>query len=215
MKHWGPDPELIEMAVKARGFTELCLDIGGNHAFTFPESVTVGWEGEIKLDLSTDRLPFNDGEVDFVYCRHTLEDLTNPEHLLREIKRVARAGWLEIPSPCAELTRGVDAWGSHLGYCHHRWVGVGVANHLTLCAKYPVIERMVLPDYWQLLRQGGRHWNTFAVFDEAHPLAFEVLDNDRGFCLGMLDGRGQPREYRDVLVGMAEAFPLRKAREES
>ncbi len=215
MKFWGPDPELIELAVAAaaRRDEALCIDVGGNHVYAFPGAITVGFEGQVKVDFERDRLPYADQEVGFLFCRHTLEDLADPDHLLREIKRVAKAGYLEIPSPLAELTRGVDAVGDHVGYCHHRWVGVGAGSHLKLCAKYPVIERLALPDYWELLWRSSWRWNTYALFDEAHPLTFEVLSNERGFSLAERDGRGMPRPYRDALVGMADVYLLSHAKE--
>ena len=63
----------------------------------------------IKADLAEDLIPFPNKTFDFVYCRHTLEDMFNPFHACREMSRVGKAGYIETPSPAAELAKGVDA----------------------------------------------------------------------------------------------------------
>lgn len=74
--------------------------------------------------LATDlRLPFADGEFDFVYCSHTLEDLADPFPLLRELGRVARAGCLVTPSRLSEQTAGArDRMSGAPGHPHHHWI---------------------------------------------------------------------------------------------
>lgn len=68
-------------------------------------------------------LPFEDGYFDFGICTHTIEDLDDPEPLLREIRRVCRAGYLKSPSRLAEQTIGVrDRMTSRPGHPHHRWI---------------------------------------------------------------------------------------------
>jgi ubiquinone/menaquinone biosynthesis C-methylase UbiE len=50
-------------------------------------------------------LPYEDKEFDFVYCRHVLEDLIYPFRVIKEMQRVAKAGYIETPSPMAELKK--------------------------------------------------------------------------------------------------------------
>ena len=45
----------------------------------------------VRLDVSTENLPFDNEYFDFVICLETLEHLTNPYHALDEIRRVLRA----------------------------------------------------------------------------------------------------------------------------
>jgi hypothetical protein len=101
-------------------------------------------DGFTECDVSTQPLPFKDGEVDFLYCRHVLEDLENPEFFLKEVRRVARGGYIETPSPVVEMTRGIDAEEPpYRGYHHHHsivWVDPdGVLN---LVPKMPSVEHM-------------------------------------------------------------------------
>lgn len=83
-----------------------------------------------QLDFGGSReytLPFSNGAFDFVWCQQTLEDIANPFALAREIQRVGKAGFIEIPSREWECTVGVDS--EHFpGFCHHRWYGELIPN---------------------------------------------------------------------------------------
>ncbi len=69
------------------------------------------------------RLPFSDHFFDFSICSHTLEDLAEPAPLIRELQRVSRRGYVEVPSRLMEQTRGVrDRACSLLGHPHHHWI---------------------------------------------------------------------------------------------
>jgi hypothetical protein len=64
--------------------------------------------------------PFADDSVDFVVCSHTLEDIRDPIWVCSEMNRVARAGYIEVPSRLEEQTMGVH--GPWVGWSHHRWL---------------------------------------------------------------------------------------------
>lgn len=83
-----------------------------------------GAESWLQMDLGGSQeyeLPFVNQEFDFVWCQQTLEDLADPFHLMREIQRVGKAGFIEVPSREWEHTIGVDS-PNFCGFCHHRWV---------------------------------------------------------------------------------------------
>ncbi len=65
--------------------------------------------------------PFADKSLDFVLCSHTLEDIRDPVWVCREMMRVGKRGYLEVPSRVAESCRG---WESPriAGLSHHRWL---------------------------------------------------------------------------------------------
>jgi SAM-dependent methyltransferase len=63
--------------------------------------------------------PFADDHFDFVVCSHTLEDVRDPLRVCEEMSRVAKAGYLEVPSRLDEQTFGVEGWW--VGRTHHRW----------------------------------------------------------------------------------------------
>lgn len=64
--------------------------------------------------------PFGDGEIDFVVCAHTLEDVRDPLRVCAEMIRVGRAGYVEVPSRLEEQSFGVE--GAWVGWGHHRWL---------------------------------------------------------------------------------------------
>jgi hypothetical protein len=65
--------------------------------------------------------PFSDDQFDFAVCAQTLEDLRDPLWVCSELVRVARAGYVEVPSRLEEQSLGVDGerWA---GWSHHRWL---------------------------------------------------------------------------------------------
>lgn len=193
--HWAPFRKAVEYAEQCAmdaldDGKGLVVELGpGNRPFRLatefvgrdPTQARDGYTGTFhQLNLSNDELPWDDGEVAFVYMRHTLEDLDDPEWCLSEICRVARAGYIETPSPIAECCRGVDAeravtqkrppWR---GYHHHRsivWDGNGTLNVL---AKFPFIEHV---DFGPLEQQmcdtlngGPLYWNTYFAWTGALP----------------------------------------------
>lgn len=89
--------------------------------FNDPPIADANW---IAVDVCDSKpLPFPDKFFDFVVCSHTLEDIRDPIRVCQEMSRVAKAGYIECPSPLLELTKGVDrAGGSWVGYAHHRWI---------------------------------------------------------------------------------------------
>lgn len=193
----------------------LVVDIGpGNYPFARATEF-VGRQGKVRygkpfhdLDLNCDRLPYDDQTVDFVYCRHVIEDLANPEHLLKEIRRVAKAGYIETPSPISECCHGVDHPAlndSQKGYIHHRSIVWSDGKTLSVVPKYPALETLDIPERYDLLNDGPRHWGSYHLWQGA--LQFTVLHHEVDFDLG------QPGSYQAVIeracaesIDSAEAF---------
>lgn len=125
--------------------SDLVLDVGGWHAplnradyiidlMPFATRNQVGasgthfWPRErftqetfIQQDICEGPWPFNDKQFDFVFCSNTVEDLRDPLAVCREMIRVGKAGFLEVPSRFVESTRGVER-PFYCGYYHHRWL---------------------------------------------------------------------------------------------
>ncbi len=64
--------------------------------------------------------PFADDQFDFVVCSQTLEDVRDPVWVCHELNRVARAGFIEVPTRLAEQSAGVE--GPYAGWSHHHWI---------------------------------------------------------------------------------------------
>jgi hypothetical protein len=215
---WHADEELMAALVarcRAHGYRTV-VDIGATPRCRFPAAtVTVGWQSDYQIDLCSERLPFADSEVDFVFCRQTIEDLANPEWLLSEIRRVAKAGYIESPSPIVETSRRVDCTGSHMGFYHHRWIVYSENNTLTCLAKYPLIERLPVTDYGEKLLRG----NSPAPWQTRHqwtgPLNYKVLQHERGVNLALVDDLGFSVDYMNQISHACAAFITRLNQEQT
>lgn len=176
------------------------LEIGPGHspfrrADTFVDFVdvpTIPKDKLVKCDMAKEKLPFEDKSFDFVLCRHMLEDMFNPFHVCEEMSRVAKAGYIETPSPIAELTRGVDGGApQYRGYHHHRFIVWEWSGQLNFVSKYPVVEYLNADDEGNTrsLRAGPNYWNTYYLWKDRvnvrhrqSPLDYDI-----------------PREYQPLL----------------
>lgn len=70
-----------------------------------------------------DPWPFRDGQFDVAVCIMTLAEVRDPIWVCRELTRVARTGYVEVPTVVAELLQRTDddGGGQHLGLAQRRW----------------------------------------------------------------------------------------------
>ena len=65
--------------------------------------------------------PFQRKQFDFAICSHTLEDIRDPLWVCSELMRVAKRGYIEVPSRQWESCRGLER-ANQVGLSHHRWL---------------------------------------------------------------------------------------------
>lgn len=82
--------------------------------------------------------PFKDTQFDFAVCSHTLEDVRDPIWVCRELQRVARAGYIEVPSRLEEQAFGIQ--GPWTGWGHHHWLVDVHTDGLDFIFKHRVID---------------------------------------------------------------------------
>lgn len=82
--------------------------------------------------------PFADKSIDFAICSHVLEDVRDPLWVCSELVRIARRGYIEVPSRIAESSRGTEP--SQVGWSHHRWLVDISEGRLTFTMKYHKIH---------------------------------------------------------------------------
>lgn len=193
-KFWQPLNSITEHVARAAKPRQI-YDVGGRADRSFLGTNSVGPEGKIKRDLESDMVTLHNLQ-EFLYCRHTIQGLSNPQYLLQHISRDNVAGYIETPSPLAELTRGVDGSGfGHRGYIHHRWIVGFLDGVLTLVPKYPIVEFLRLSSvqtYSSCLSKGPLQWNTYYLFKE-DGFDFRILRHERDFRLDRFT------EYIDLL----------------
>lgn len=120
--------------------TDLVLDVGSggypfkraNHlADKFPDETThrvepIVLDGRTFFEVDIEKLPFVDGAYDFVFCSHVMEHLDNPGQAMRELSRVGKRGYLEVPTRLSDVMFNFTRLQNH-----HRWHSIRLGN--TLC----------------------------------------------------------------------------------
>jgi len=85
--------------------------------------------GKPIIQCNIEKMPFADREFDFVYCSHVLEHTENPETACRELMRVAKRGYIEMP------TKGKDIFFDTARVSRHRW-SADILNHCLVLTEY-------------------------------------------------------------------------------
>lgn len=83
--------------------------------------------------------PFADKSVDFVICSHTLEDVRDPLRVCEEMIRIAKRGYIEVPSRVWETCRGHESPRT-AGLSHHRWLIEIAGSRIEFLMKYHLIH---------------------------------------------------------------------------
>jgi len=80
-------------------------------------------------DVCGDPFPFPDNFFDFSFCSHLLEDVRDPLKVCKELIRVSKSGYIEVPSRQREiyaksrlfLLKLIFGNTPDIGFPHHRW----------------------------------------------------------------------------------------------
>lgn len=83
--------------------------------------------------------PFTDKQFDFAICSHTLEDIRDPIWVCSELVRVAKRGYIEVPSRIWETCRGIEH-PRLAGLSHHRWLIEIENKRILFYPKYHLIN---------------------------------------------------------------------------
>jgi len=121
--------------------------------------------------------PFPDKSFDFAVCSHVLEDLRDPIWVCSELSRVAKAGYIEVPSRVLEQSRGVEH-PRFAGYLHHRWLISNTSGTLEFRHKPHVLHAVndaIVTDLSAGTRINPRH-ATLSLDWLGHINAREVLE---------------------------------------
>jgi len=199
-RFWKPNPHILDRLtgwLERRQIRSRILDVGCG-ATPFPPAThlvdytSVERPGKMtfRLDLDFDRFPQSDGWFDFVYCRHTLEDIMNPLHAFQELTRLSSRGYIETPSPLVEILKGVDGSAHdgtpapHRGYNHHRYIVWSEldTNTLHFLPKYGLVEYLDIAETERqyahyLANHYPLYWNNYYLWDETKEAKAVVYRN--------------------------------------
>src|SRR5581483_4027597 len=104
-----------------------------------PATERFGAASWVKRDIcAREPWPFADGQFDYAVCSHTLEDVRDPIWVCDELIRVARAGYIEVPSRLEEQSYGFQ--GPWVGWGHHHWLIDLEREGLTFVYKHHVLH---------------------------------------------------------------------------
>jgi len=187
----------LEKYCKLKNFTKI-LEIGpGTKPFSLATHFIDNLEREgitniYNIDIDNTVLPFPDKYFDFVYCRHVLEDIQNPDFAFKEIIRISRNGYIETPSPIVECTENIDNFnmpqynGSYKGYVHHRYLIWSIDNKIYFLPKLPIIEHMTINNdlnnkIIQLLNKYPIYWNNYYMWNENTNPEYIIYKHDYNF----------------------------------
>ncbi len=142
----------------------------------------------IQIDLCDRRpWPVADKAFDFAICSHLLEDIRDPIWVCSELRRIAKAGYIEVPSRVVEQSKGVEN-PRHAGYYHHRWLITRTQNGLEFRLKPHVLHSV--RDAIVAHLSPGRRINpkhAIVTLDWANDFeAVEVLEFDERKVIGEL-----------------------------
>jgi hypothetical protein len=202
VKYWAPHPAMLDKVAGQVAPGARVLEIGPGAKPFSRATYFVDWRSGpniVSCDLSREPLPFGDKEFDFVYCRHVLEDLYAPFRTCEEMSRVAKAGYIETPSPLAEICRGIDGGSPPWrGYHHHRYFVWAEDDTLYLTAKYPIIEHLSFGDEAEIgnaLRENPALWNSMYFWEDR--VSWRVLQHDVDYSI--------VGNYREVIMQAVNA----------
>lgn len=69
------------------------------------------------IEADVENLPFKDKSFDFVFCAHLLEHVEHPDRAIKELTRVAKRGYIEVPGAIGDI---FIPFPVHLWLCDYR-----------------------------------------------------------------------------------------------
>jgi len=169
----------------------------------------------VQFDLcSRQRWPFENNQFDFAVCSHVLEDVRDPIWVCSEISRIAKAGYVEVPSRALEQSTGVEH-PKLAGYYHHRWL-VSVRNgrlefrqkpHLLHVTPSAIVANV---GFWRTINP-KHQIETF--YWDGELQCGEMLEFDEAEVVREMSAQAsQARALPDLLVKPQESFSRRLQR---
>lgn len=135
-------------------------------------------------EVDLQKLPFADKSYDFVFCSHVLEHMDNPGAAMRELMRVSRRGYIEVPTRVSDVMFNFTRIPNH-----HRWHGLVLGTTLILVEWADQERRELGNEFFEALQSS--HGNAFQDFFERNrDLFFASLHWRGSFDFVVVDKSG-------------------------
>ena len=83
----------------------------------------------------------DNGKFDFSICRHTIEDLPNPDLVCKNLQQISKEGFIAVPSKESELRKYYhNSLPNIRGMGHHRWIFISYKGNIYGLPKMHWIE---------------------------------------------------------------------------
>jgi len=112
------------------------------------------------LQADGENLPFKDKEFDYVICNQVLEHVENPARFLDEQSRVARKGYIEVPSLIGEYLFPKES---------HKWVILEFDDQLVLVEKRHIFPETKLDLGYLFLTYLQKESMGYKILSMTHP----------------------------------------------
>ncbi len=151
---------------------------------------------KIFVDADVENLPFKDKVFDFAFCAHLLEHVENPEKAIKEITRVAKSGYIEVPNGIIDL---FEPFPPHLWFCNYRDGKLMFFQKEK--SKNFLIEltesfgRNFLPDSLFIYLMVKNQHKIFIELYWKDKLAFEVIRSKNPYKYTYRKNRGQEKKF--------------------
>lgn len=76
---------------------------------------------------------------DFSICTHTLEDILDPQFVVKKLSQISKQGFIAMPSKWVELSYTGRPFK---GWIHHRWIFDVIDGYLVCVPKLPYMEHI-------------------------------------------------------------------------
>jgi len=126
---WDLEPDARVLDVGSGGFP---FSHATHLADKYPDGTSHRFEAIVRdqrpfFEVDVERLPFANNSYDFVFCSHLLEHLDNPGAAMRELMRVGRRGYIEVPTRLSDVMFNFTRLDNH-----HRWHGLVLGTTVVL-----------------------------------------------------------------------------------
>jgi len=179
------------------------LDIGsGGYPFKhathladkFPNETThrvepLNRDGRPFFEVDIERLPFDKKAYDFVFCSHVLEHLNHPGDAMREIMRVGKSGYIEIPTRMSDIIFNFTFLEEH-----HKWHGL-ISNNTVILTEWSDPERKKYNHNFFNAIQSNYTNDMQSFFEENREVFFHHLHWNDSFDFILINKKGKVIDF--------------------